>query len=878
MADYDDEEQQIRDKILGLCTALGGFEESIDDNNNIKQVYSVGDEALGKKNINNKKFSLKKKKAKSSQGCLKDLKREIRFDSLNNQKVVLDFLAEFNIVETDIVPMILSFKDNRNEITDRFVLACVEILVPMTWPLEKNIDEQQEEDDYVDPNMMDSYRKYKSSLLTPGVFEIILDIIVGPLGIPYRERSIRDQTIIRLVLYLFRNLSSIPDIIASQSAAQGQIRLAHLQEQFVIRLYKSDILELLLTIASNTTNEADAGEWNVIVLEILYNIVKHVNPKDVFFYKEMRMNKTANNVRDVNETTPGKLGALLQRESASKRLKTGVTPTRHNRFGGTYVLQDWDGNSRVTHKQEGGFGDVSELIDGDKRENRVGKKRKLRNELYLKTVYQDPLSLKYIKTMSRTFLQSCFNAFFTSILKDIKREDKKILKNDITRYYHTMKWFLEFIDYEQKAFQQVQMEKKQKIALLAKDRLVLPGDVIPQEDEEEEDKPPYDFDLIAGVMNLGTVLYCLQMIRSRLDDKKWFELQVTADCFKQMLVTLASMGKSQEEEYREVAEYIQSSLYYEQFTFDLIVDLIKCYKNQPYEYLKIVVLLVHQLLKLLEQFLETKKVIFVRKRRALQKKKRDRERQGNDMEEGEEDEEEEDRQNKLEYKEHEFSFKSFENKFISSKVVETYCVLLECYQELPSEYIHYITSMFHRIMVKRKVEYFFWKLPVLDLFNRILHDREALPKTSAFKQLYDFILYATTTFFEGADQYPLLFVEALFPTRTDRSIWENPDANVIEDYIEDEEQRRKENEDYNSDGGDSIDRLINSPKGEDKRKEYDSDSGDSIDRLIKGPKRDKGKGRATSSNDIDPVLLETYFKAFDDLGKDNEDNDDQPLF
>jgi replication fork protection complex subunit Tof1/Swi1 len=222
-----------------------------------------------------------------------------------------------------------------------------------------------------------------------------------------------------------------------------------------------------------------------------------------------------------------------------------------------------------------------------------------------------------------------------------------------------MKWFLEFIGYEQKAFYQVQAEKKQRTELLARDRLVLPGEVIPEE-EEEEDKPPYDFDLIAGVMELGTILYCLQMIRERLDQKKWFELQVTADCFKQMLMTLGDMGRSHEE-YREVSEFIQSSLYYEQVTFDVIVDLVKCYSNQSYEYLKIVVLLVHQLLKLLEQFVETKKVIFVRKRKALQKKKKDREEQQEELDQDEEDEEDEDRQNRNEFKEHEFSFKSFEN-------------------------------------------------------------------------------------------------------------------------------------------------------------------------------------------------------------------------
>jgi hypothetical protein len=35
-----------------------------------------------------------------------------------------------------------------------------------------------------------------------------------------------------------------------------------------------------------------------------------------------------------------KLSSLLTQETAKKRQRTPYTPTRHNRFGGTYVL-DW---------------------------------------------------------------------------------------------------------------------------------------------------------------------------------------------------------------------------------------------------------------------------------------------------------------------------------------------------------------------------------------------------------------------------------------------------------------------------------------------------------------------------------------------------------
>lgn len=60
----------------------------------------------------------------------------------------------------------------------------VELLVPMTWPIEKSLDDE-EEDEY-DPNMIDCYRKYKLGLLKPGVFEVILRLVEPAVRIPYR--------------------------------------------------------------------------------------------------------------------------------------------------------------------------------------------------------------------------------------------------------------------------------------------------------------------------------------------------------------------------------------------------------------------------------------------------------------------------------------------------------------------------------------------------------------------------------------------------------------------------------------------------------------------------------------------------------------------
>lgn len=99
---------------------------------------------------------------------------------------------------------------------------------------------------------------------------------------------------------------------------------------------------------------------------------------------------------------------LLNEEAASKKRKTAYIPTRHNRFGGSYVL-DFDGKIRVSHKQEGGYADASYLIEGDKKETRVGKKRKLEDMITSKKVYENRKSLLYLKLTAQSFIKSCFN-------------------------------------------------------------------------------------------------------------------------------------------------------------------------------------------------------------------------------------------------------------------------------------------------------------------------------------------------------------------------------------------------------------------------------------------------------------------------------------
>ncbi len=75
-----------------------------------------------------------------------------------------------------------------------------------------------------------------------------------------------------------------------------------------------------------------------------------------------------------------------------------------------------------------------------------------------------------------------------------------------------------------------------------------------------------------------------------------------------------------------------------------------------------------------------------------------------------------------------------------------------------------IAYMFHKIFVKLQAEAFFYKLSIINIFNRILRDKASLtlPRTPGFNALCQFIEYCTKKLFKNLQFYPMLFLELLF--------------------------------------------------------------------------------------------------------------------
>src|ERR1043165_270415 len=95
-------DSSLKEVIFNICNALGGF-ETVHKNNSEKYVYQPGDECLA---------------------CLKDLKEYLRLEG--QVKIdVLHLLHNFETLNADLIPILLSCTNLDDKRQNRLALACV---------------------------------------------------------------------------------------------------------------------------------------------------------------------------------------------------------------------------------------------------------------------------------------------------------------------------------------------------------------------------------------------------------------------------------------------------------------------------------------------------------------------------------------------------------------------------------------------------------------------------------------------------------------------------------------------------------------------------------------------------------------------------------
>ncbi|OLL26279.1 Phosphatidylinositol 3-kinase tor2 [Neolecta irregularis DAH-3] len=678
-------DSEIRTRISNVVSAIGGFNHADES-----CPYVLGDDALN---------------------CLKDLKKWLRgHDDRLGVWDAARCMAEAQMVQNDICPTLSLWDESSSSDRQksRLALACVELLVPLTWPLDLDSEQATENQYFHLPHLRLAQINYKHAILSNNPANLLRHIsrVAFPsMVVNRRNRTERDDGIIRLVLYVIRNLAII--------------------EATIEAFEKARVFDMLCTLGSSMGE--DFEKEDIIIIETLFHLIKGIKP-EALYRNTRRADSTLKPISDLSN--------MLKRENDLKRLNARNAPTRHNRFGTLISVVTRD-EKRFTVSSQSGLTDTHSTLDKlDKAKKFRAPKHRTKEQRLPEDVDLEnvpiimPGVIPILRNFVDQFMDYAFNPLLKSIRSALEREAARTLRIHRTHYCFVVSFFL-------LCFRLRNLEVENKTIL-------------------SEDA---DYGLVATVLDRHAFILSIKLMREALEEKRWTELQCAMQCFKEVLRTIDSMTFSSNPEYQEIADNMQMNLFDDESTLDLVVQILKAYKAQPLGYLDACTDLTHYFLKILEKYSSSKSHFFIRSKRRQQKKPR---KSSNNPTEGS-DEEANGEQSKSVFVQREFDFKRYEAKFASESCIKTFQAFLEYYAELSPEQIKRPIIFFHRIFVKRGQEALMFRLDFCELLYRVVGDKAGFPSSNpARKEVEKFEQHYVKKLVGNLSNSPALITELLF--------------------------------------------------------------------------------------------------------------------
>ncbi|KAL4994785.1 topoisomerase 1-associated factor 1 [Aspergillus recurvatus] len=701
---------EVRAHVYSLVTALGGF-NSEDANR-----YVLGDDALS---------------------CLRDIKRWLKlYDEKFNRLDVARCLGEANLVNGDLIQILsLWWRDGQqSKYMSRIALACVELLVPLTWPLEIHGEMTVNHHRHI-PYLQQSQVGYKRGILNMascGILRAVIRIGLPSMAIPRSERTARDEGILKIMLYLLRNIAIIS--ANARSAAEGEEEETS-RSATINAFHDQDVFALLLTLCSNVSD--DFNMLDIPLLETLFHVVKGINAEKLFMDNAQRSAKRTDELND-----------LLRQESSMRREYAKNAPTRHGRFGTMIWVKRDDAKMSTVSGQDVLKDGQTTLyrMDQSKKWNKPRRGRKAQdmsaNNDFNTPAHISPSATTNLRMFVEEFLDSGFNPLFVHIRKAIERESVRVLDINKRHFLYTVAWFLG----AERARRARQREKYAQ-----------------SEKKRGKELEPDSFGLVAGVLNQETFVFLNRSMQNSLDNKDWDDLNAAMRCFTQILLTVQEMSQSPLEEDQEIAENIQNRIFYEETTHDRILVILRGYTDQGFGYLDACTELSHVFLRILERYSKENVDMQVRSRRRARKKKREEQRinQGSDKEQESEDEDYAEAEKMS--KERKFDFTRFAAKFSNQKCVDTFVAFTKFYKELNAEQLKRAHRYFYRIAFKQEMTVLLFRVDILNLFYRMIKGPGGIDSSKPiFKEWEELVRQLIRRLLKKLEQRPALITELLF--------------------------------------------------------------------------------------------------------------------
>ncbi|KAK0853631.1 Topoisomerase 1-associated factor 1 [Friedmanniomyces endolithicus] len=659
---------EVRAYVYSLVNAVGGS-STYDD------TYQVGDDAYA---------------------ALQDILRWLRlYDEKLNRFDVKRCLAEANLVKGDLLEILALWPEEAQNQTlkSKLALACLQLLVPLTWPPDLNDDKTTVNHHRHLPYLQLAQVGYKRAVLHyehARILRTAVRVGLPSMVQPRRERSKRDEGIVKLVLYFFRNMAMItqPQMLPAQGDENEVSRSATIDA-----FSEQDVFTLMLTVGSGAEDEFQ--EQDVILLEILFHLLKGVDARKLFMEQLQMQHEETDELR-----------TLMRKEKAMHKSYNRHASSRHNRFGSMlWVKRDGQKMSTVTGQASIVDGDATLLhMDHSKRWNKPkyrGKQTAPTSEQadFGERVDLEESARKRLRSFVEDFLDSGFNPLFASLRRAIERETPRVGEGHKRQYFYLINWFLS-----------AENARHSKTT----------------NDHSSQDNT---FAYVAAVLDQETFVLLNRHMQNAFDEKRWVDLQATLLAFTQILLTVQTMAESKDEDDQEIAENIQNRIFYEEATHDRIVQILRGYTNQGFAYLDAVTECVHVFVRMLERYSKQNADLHIRsKRRARRKSKKpqpgtattntDEHNPGDDAATAADDDDEHEALTAV--SERKFDFARFSAKFLSQPCVNTFLALLHFHADLSPEQLKRCHRYFYRLAFKHDLVVLLFRVDILLLLHRLI--------------------------------------------------------------------------------------------------------------------------------------------------------------
>lgn len=546
------------------------------------------------------------------------------------------------------------------------------------------------------------------------------------------ERTPRDEGIIKLILYLFRNISII--FSPGENKESPTSRSATIEA-----FHHQDVLALILTICSNMGE--DFNSQDVVILELLFHLIKGISVEKLFMDNAQ-----------LERSGTDELGALLAKEKNMHRSYAKHAPSRHNRFGTMiWLKRDDPGRVSTVSGQDGLMNGQHTFSKMDQSKKWNKPKQRSRDVEKASDRFDVPVSLTnnattHLRAFVEEFLDSGFNPLFNHVRRAIEREADRVLEIHTPQFFFLISWFLEA--------ERVRRRKKEEAEKKNKNNKIA--------ETFETDS----FSLIASVLTQETFVLLNRFMQDRLDMKVWQDLNAGIRSFTQILLIVHDMAKSSLEEDQEIAENIQNRIFYEETTHDRIVAILRGYKDQGFGYLDACTELSHVFLRVLERYSRENVDLQVRSKRRARKKKKAAAVQRGDADDNDDDaasEMEDVAEAERVSRERKFDFNRFAAKFTTQTCIDTYVKFTRFYNDLNTEQLKRAHRFFYRVAFKQDISVMLFRIDYFVLFNRMIKGPDPLDRTSAvYAEWEELIRQLIKRMVKKMRERPELAVEMLF--------------------------------------------------------------------------------------------------------------------